>query len=378
MFAKNVYTNKRYDQKDDCMKNKKKEITMNMSDTINVVIRRRISNLEDTSDSLGYKTSFSPIHNNMFLNTNMQVDSYDNDTRVKSPPKGSTAKTEKSDAEKPISPPYLRDIVNMKYEDEDEMKRYFHSRTALDNVMSTFSSVDEQNLQNFRKKAAGGENLESGHVCSFLITILISLFCISLVLYNSTSCDGIERWPHHENGHVEIPERVEMFREYAEEVVPDLENFYVSSETKFSQMGSAAVNVSQRGPECVQYWIQQYHGVADEMFNVSYTSPQDVRLIVDFLGLSGVEGVERVLSTHLSTKVSTQSFFHSIEQCATQNQILNRVACDVMDDANLQLEFRRYAGHEEKWRLMFAFAVVLETLTSHALSDPTLYVALEM
>ena len=45
-----------------------------------------------------------------------------------------------------------------------------------------------------------------------------------------------------------------------------------------------------------------------------------------------------------------------------------------MEDENLQLEFSRYFGHEKKWRLMFTFAVVLEELTSHASSDPVLYV----
>ena len=76
MFTKNLDTNKR-DHKTEG--SNKKEITVNMNDTINVVIRRRISNREESSESLRYKTSFSPIQNNMFFNTNMQVDSIGDD-----------------------------------------------------------------------------------------------------------------------------------------------------------------------------------------------------------------------------------------------------------------------------------------------------------
>ena len=319
MFTKNLDTNTRDHITEG---SNKKEITVNMNDTINVVIRRRISNREESSESLRYKTSFSPIQNNMFINTKMQVDSVGDDNTQGSKT-WSTTKTEKRNEDQPLSPPYLSDIVNMKYDHDNEINKYFRSSKVHDNGMSTFSSVDEKNIQFFRKKAAEGENLESNHLTSFLITIIISAFFITLTLYQSTFFEGIQRWPHHDQDHVDIPDRVEMFRDYAEDVVPDLENFYVSSEMRLSMMGSTVANVSQENnQECVQYWNEKYHDVAGEMFNVSQTNPQDVRKIVDFLGLSGVERVESTLSTHLSTNVSTESFFQSIQQCASQNHLL--------------------------------------------------------
>ena len=100
MFTKNLDTNTRDHITEG---SNKKEITVNMNDTINVVIRRRISNREESSESLRYKTSFSPIQNNMFINTKMQVDSVVDDNTQGSK-KWSTTKTEKRNEDQPLSP----------------------------------------------------------------------------------------------------------------------------------------------------------------------------------------------------------------------------------------------------------------------------------
>jgi hypothetical protein len=359
--------------------NKKNIELLDLSESINVMIRRRITSHEERESSLSKlsPTCFSPIQNqHVCIDQKMKVDGISSQSLQFQSGKGDD--DEAAAAGTPISPPYLSDLVKMQQRnDDDEITHHFEYDKKLDNVMSTFSSVDEKKLEEFRKRAAEGEKLDPRHVRSYMVTIFITLLFAAVILYQGTYCDGVERWPHHSDDYVDIPERAEMFRDYAKDVVPDLENFYVSSEARLSAMGSefeASQNDEQIGENCTQYWVEKYRDIAGEMFNVSFTNPKDVRRVVDLLGLSGVELVENVLSTHLSSNVSTQSFFDDIEQCASQNHMVYMIACDVRDDVNLQLEFSRYSGHEEKWRLMFAFAVVLEELTRHAVSDSALYV----
>ena len=76
-------------------------------------------------------------------------------------------------------------------------------------------------------------------------------------------------------------------------VVRILENFmYIRDET-FDD-GKCSRRSFSKTIKSVCSIGMKYHAIAGEMFNVSQTNPQDVRTIVDFLGL--FRSVERVES----------------------------------------------------------------------------------
>ena len=267
-----------------------------------------------------------------------------------------------------------RSSQSTRHTDPDESKRpdLELPPNIVRREISNMSSLASDMVYFNARAAKSGPSLGKQQALALAVLLLHAAvtFLALVVSTQGGACGDTVRWKH-DVDHVDVPDGVEMYRSYAKKIVPDLQDFYRGQESVswFESLGSESVNDTTRNRRCTHHWMQQYLTYTSS-FNGTQIRQVDITRLLEILGIEHVESIRVKLEPLVQYPHIGKHFLSQVEMCANQNDYLVEMSCVAWDLRDTMTAFAAYDGYEDKWRMMFTFAVVVEILTRSAIEDP--------
>ncbi|CAE8642542.1 unnamed protein product [Polarella glacialis] len=194
----------------------------------------------------------------------------------------------------------------------------------------------------------------------FGLLFLAQLFVLDMVIPNPYAVHFVEK-----------PDVRDLLLDMTQDVIPPLQHYIREATASTIQeplLAQLATPDQQQG--CIRRWAEKVRGES----NMSRTDPDQIRIVLDRMGLGTMKHARRIMAPWLAAPVDVGPLLAQVEGCLAENPLVTEFACRTEADASLAFGIGDDpARFQATLRGILHFVVVLEQVVAEGSSDSIFY-----